>query len=244
MSTMFVPDFLACSLDRITSMARGFGYVEDEGVKGVLRESLVESFLEPLLMPPYRAGTGVIIDCKGHQSGQCDIIIWDDSIFRPLYMARGAGIFFVEAVVGVLEIKSTVTRAAYKQAIQRAQQLKNMFILRPSTPEHPNDGWVNEPGIFPIMGMFGFRSDADVSERDRAQSVAEEEGLDLGQYLNLVVVPGKQSWSFSPLRSFEPDPQRPYHEVLMPIAGLVNTLKSVSEKRGKPNLGGHIVPYD
>src|SRR5262245_8004093 len=111
MSKMLVPDFLSRSLDRITSLASSFGYVEDAGVKGVLCESLVESFLEPLLMPPYRAGTGVIIDCQGRQSGQCDIIIWDDSIFRPLYMARGAGIFFIEAVVSVRDqINSDTSR--------------------------------------------------------------------------------------------------------------------------------------
>src|SRR5947209_11127465 len=105
-----VPEFLRRSLDRVLSLARGFGYVEDEGVLGVLRESLIESFLEPLLMPPYRAGTGVVIDSKGRQSGQCDIIIWDDSIFRPLYTARGAGIYFIESVIAVLEVKSTLEK--------------------------------------------------------------------------------------------------------------------------------------
>jgi hypothetical protein len=244
MSLMFVPEYLQASLDRVFSLAKGFGYVEHRGVKGVLRESLIESFLEPLLMPPYRAGTGVVIDCKGKQSGQCDIIIWDDSIFRPLYSARGAGIYFIESVVAVMEVKSTLKKSSFKQAIQRARELKDMFILRPWTPEHPNETWINEPGIAPLNLLFGFRSDTQGSERERAEAVAAKEGVELGQFLQLAVVPGKDSWSFSPLKQFNVHPQYRHHEVLMPFAGIMNALKGLSEKRGKPRLGAHMVPYD
>lgn len=101
-----VPEFLHRSLERTLALAASFGYVEHRGVLGVLRESLIESFLQPLLVPPYCAGTGVVVDSLGCQSGQCDIIIWDDSISRPLYSARGAGIYLVESVVAVLEVKS------------------------------------------------------------------------------------------------------------------------------------------
>jgi hypothetical protein len=244
MSIMFVPEFLRASLDRVIALSNGFGDVEHEGVKGVLRESLIESFLEPLLMPPYRAGTGVIIDCKGRQSGQCDIIIWDDSIFRPLYSARGAGIYFIESVMAVLEVKSTLTRDSFRQAIQRSRELKDMFILRPSTPEFPNHGWVNEPGILPMSLLFGFRSDMQGSEGERAESVAAEERVELGQYLQGVVVPGKDPWVFSsPPIHIKVEPQNRHHEVLMAFAGIFNTLPVLSAKRGKPRLGAHMVPY-
>ena len=42
---------------------------------------------------------------------------------------------------------------------------------------------------------------------------------------------------------FECKPDYPYNEVLMPFSGLMNSLKIVSEKRGKPNLGSRIVSY-
>ena len=226
-------------------MADGFGNVEHDGVKGVLRESLIESFFEPLLMPPYRAGTGVIIDCQGNQSGQCDIIVWDDSIFRPLYSARGAGIYFIESVVAVIEVKSTLKRESVRQAIQRTQDFKRMVICRPPPLPENNHFWEAEPGILPLNLLFGFRSDIAGSEGDRAESVAAELGLVLHDYLQLLCVPGKDSWAFQEggAQRNEALPQVKYHEVLMPFAGLLNSLKNLSNKRGKPNLGFHLVPY-
>ncbi|MDO8588050.1 MAG: hypothetical protein Q7T82_13575 [Armatimonadota bacterium] len=230
-------------------MSNSFGSVKDEGVMGVLRESLIESFLEPMLMPPYKAGTGIVTDSKGYQSGQCDIVIWDDSIFRPLYSARGAGIYLIESVVAVMEVKSTVRRDSVRQTIQRACDFKNMRIQRPQTKKHPNNSWDAEPGVLPLNILFGFRSDVIGSEEKRALEVVSEKGLtNLWDYLQLIVVPGKASWMFQEQEKggntqYPPDPY-PYHEVLMPFAALLNSLKLVSDKRGKPNLGAHIVPYN
>jgi hypothetical protein len=223
LSIMFVPEFLRASLDRVFALANGFGDLEHEGVKGVLRESLIESFLEPLLMPPYRAGTGVIIDCKGRQSGQCDIIIWDDSIFRPLYSARGAGIYFIESVVAVLEVKSTLTRDSFRQAIQRSREFKDMFILRPGDDASPNTAWGPEPEILPMSLLFGFRSDIQGSEGERAEAVAAEQGIDLCQFLQMVVVPGKDAWVFdSPPIHIKVEPQNRHHEVLMAFSAVLH----------------------
>ena len=247
MSKPLVLEFLRCSLERIMAMSDSFGSVKDEGVMGVLRESLIESFLEPMLMPPYKAGTGIVTDSKGHQSGQCDIVIWDDSIFRPLYSARGAGIYLIESVVAVMEVKSTVRRNSVHQTIQRTCDFKKMWIQRPQTKKHPNESWGAEPGILPLNILFGFQSDMKGSEGKRALEVARKEQLpNLWEYLQLIVVPGKDSWRFQEdgNTSYQPDPKYRYHEVLMPFAALLNSLKLVSEKRGKPNLGAHIVPYN
>lgn len=245
MAAELFPEFLAQSLNRVLSLAQMFGYVEDDGVMGVLRESLIEAFLEPLLMPPYRAGTGVIIDSKGNQSGQCDIIIWDDSIFRPLYTARCAGIYLIESVVAILEIKSTLKKEHFRQPIQRTREFKKMSILRSATPEYPNNYWGEEPGILPITLLFGFRSNSQGSERDRAEEVATEEDVQLREYLQGVMVPGKDAWMFQDgnPRRFAPTPPHPYHELLMPFAALLNSLKELSHKRGKPRLGAYMVPY-
>lgn len=242
---LLATELLRASLDRLLAIARKFQFVEDDGVKGVLRESLIDSFIEPLLMPPFRAGTGVVVDSRGNQSGQCDIIIWDDGIFRPLYSARGAGIFFVEAVVAVIEIKSTLRRGAYSQAIQRSREFKNMAILRPPAPDLPSGYWGAEPGIMPINMLFGFRSDTKGPERPRAEATARRERVHLHDYLQAVVVPGKEAWVFQEgaATPFRPATQTRYHEVLMPFAALFNSLKEVSRKRGHPRLGAHIVPY-
>lgn len=240
--------FMRCALDKMMAFAESFGYVEDEGVLGVLRESLIESLLEPLLMPPYRAGAGVVIDSQGHQSGQCDIIIWDDSIFRPMYAARGAGVYLIESVVATIEVKSTLKRDSFVQAIQRSRDFKEMAILRPSEAgQHPGY-WDREPDILPINILFGFCSDSQGSEQKRAVRVADREKIELHEYLQAVIVPRKDSWIFQKdnkdnAQRFKYYEEHPYHEVLMPLSALLNTLKLVSSKRGKPNLGFYIVPY-
>lgn len=243
-TTTLTLDFLRCSLDRMVALAKGFGDVEHDGVKGVLRESLIESFLEPLLMPPYQAGTGVIIDSKGNQSGQCDIVIWDESIFRPFYSARGAGIYFIESVVAVIEVKSRLVRDSVRQAIQRTREFKEMMILRPGLHDN-NQFWGAAPGILPLSFLFGFRSDIVGSEGDRANGIAAEENIALDEYLQLICVPGKDSWAFQAGKAvpYIADVRYPYNEVLMPFSGLLNSLKDVSSKRGRPNLGFHLVPY-
>src|SRR5260221_3511536 len=227
-----VQQFFIRSLDKRMALVEAFGSVEHEGVVGVLRESLVEAFVEPLLMPPYRAGTGVIVDSVGNQSGQCDIVIWDDSIFRPLYEARGAGIHFIEAVVAVIEVKSTLNRDSVRQAFERAKEFKEMSILRPRDKIVDSDFWGPEPGILPLNVLFGFRSDIGGSEHERAQSVADEDPIDLHQYLQLLVVSKKESWSFQQggARGFPVMTEHPYHEVLMPFAGIFNSLKAGNEK--------------
>ena len=239
-------EFLVSSLETVVGLAESFGCVEHGGVKGVLRESLIDLFLDPLLMPPYKAGTGVIVDSKGGQSGQCDVIIWDDSIFRPIYSARGAGIYLIESVVAVIEVKSRLEHDSIRQAITRTQQFKEMAILRPPTPQYRNDCWGAEPGILPFNMVFGFRSDIQGSEKERAEDVARERGVELHQYLQLVCVPGKSSWRFqeSGPSEFACNDRPPFHEVLMPFAAILNSLKTLSEKRGRPNLGAYMVPYD
>ncbi|MBI4492859.1 MAG: hypothetical protein HY690_08720 [Chloroflexi bacterium] len=239
-------EFFVESLETVVSLARSFGYVEHAGVNGVLRESLIERFLDHLLMPPYKAGTGVIVDSKGRQSGQCDVIIWDDGIFRPLYSARGAGIYLIESVVAVIEVKSTLKRDSIKQAMARTRDFKRMAILRPPTEERPNNYWGEEPGILPISMVFGFRSDIPGCEKKRAEDVAAEEGVDLPEYLQIVCVPCKTSWAFQKDGSeqYACDERHRFHEVLMPFAGVLNSLKSLSAKRGRPNLGAYMVPYN
>lgn len=224
-------------------LSRTLGDLENSGVIGLLREALLGSLIEPLLVPPYKAGTGVIVDSKGHQSGQCDIIVWDDSIFRPVYSVRGAGIYAIEAVVLVVEVKSMLKLESYRQAAAVAMQLKGMNILKPAIEGAPQEFWSDEPGLLPLHMIFGFKSDAERSEADRAHEIAMEVGQPLHQFLQVTCVPGKSSWTFHADgdQEFGPDADSHY-EVRMPVCGIVNSLKYLSEKRGKPNLGAYLVP--
>lgn len=242
-----VTEFLHRSLERTLALAASFGYVEHRGVMGLLRESLIESFLEPLLVPPYRAGTGVIVDSVGSQSGQCDLIIWDDSISRPLYTARGAGIYLIESVVAVVEVKSRLDTDGIRQAFERSREFKRMAILQPPTAEElaqnysPTRFWNDAPNLLPLSIIFGFSSDSEGSERDRAERVAEQEGIALWEHMQLLVVPGKTSYAFQKDTVLQFEPGGGYnHEVLRPFLAVVDSLPKISKNRGRPRLGGYV----
>lgn len=241
MASTFAPAFFKTSLDQVMSFATVLGNVEHDGVMGVLREGLIEALIQPLLMAPYKAGTGVIIDAVGNQSGQCDIIVYDESIFHPLYLNRGAGIYPIESVMAVLEIKSTLKLDSIRQSIDISKALKQMKMTRPSEKGKPRF-WDNEPGLLPLNILFGFRSDAIKDEKERVDQIANEQQVDCHEYLQMIVVPRKTSWLLQANGSMSFQPNDMYQEVLMPMCALLNSLKDISSKRGKPDIGGYLVP--
>jgi hypothetical protein len=249
---------LAASVAGVVRLSQALTDVEHAGTLGLLREALVESVICPLLQPPYKAATGVVIDCEGKQSGQCDIIIWDDSIFRPFYFARGAGLFGIESVLATIEVKSTLTsenefyatggRQGQKSGRSNdfAQVLRNaerLWSLR----------WCRGEGSDPMPRppanlIFGFRTPladpkADlVRVAEDLQTRGEITGH-AGQYVQGVVVPGKTSWLYGqhpgePTRwmSCEPDPTD-FREVRVVLTGFLNSLAAISKTRGRPWIG-------
>jgi len=231
---------LVQTIDNLVALSERLGDVEHPGVKGLLREALIEQFLTPLLPTPFQISSGVIVDSKGHQSGQCDIIVADTSIFRPLYHARGAGLFAIESVVAVIEVKSRITRESIRQVFQTAADLKQMAcLLNPKNVKDPKFPY----GVFelPANILFGFRGQAQEDEGERIESVAKELAVEVGEYVQGVLVPGKTSTLFSPngKETFPATTTR--HEVRMPFAGLLNSIKRLSAERGHPAFGNYMV---
>ena len=94
--------------------------------------------------------------------------------------------------------------------------------------------------------IFGFQSSAkNRSEKDRAEKIANKLQVELHEYLQLICVPNKTSWVFqgTGTRSFPCIDEHKYHVVLLPFAAILNSLKEISEKRGRPKLGPYMVPY-
>ena len=70
------------------------------------REYMVREFLAKILPPPFRFGSGVIIDTYGTQSGQLDVVVeWP---FVPSFPTPGAHerLYLAESVAFAAEVKS------------------------------------------------------------------------------------------------------------------------------------------
>ncbi len=77
---------------------------------GSERENFVKYFLSDILPPPFRIGSGDIIDSKQQRSGQVDIVI--EYPFLPSFpLPNGEKrLYFAEGVAAVIEVKSEIAQ--------------------------------------------------------------------------------------------------------------------------------------
>ncbi|MBM4085378.1 MAG: hypothetical protein FJ272_11360, partial [Planctomycetes bacterium] len=101
---------------------RGLGLPIDRG-EG--REKALRKFLEDNLPKRYGVGTGFVINSKGQQSKQADIIIYDAGIC-PMFSLQGTCAYPIEAVYGMIEVKSTLDKKSFGEAWENAHRFKQV----------------------------------------------------------------------------------------------------------------------
>lgn len=95
------------------------------GEFGIYRERIIKDFLAPFLPTRLAIGSGFIITAKNNISTQCDIIIYDKE-HTPIIENSDQRFFPVECVVGVIEVKSKLTKSALKDALIKLASIKNL----------------------------------------------------------------------------------------------------------------------
>lgn len=95
------------------------------GEFGVYRERIIKEFLSPFLPTRLAIGSGFIITAKNRISTQCDIIIYDKE-HTPLIENSEQRFFPVECVVGVIEVKSKLTKSSLKDALIKLAAIKDL----------------------------------------------------------------------------------------------------------------------
>jgi len=132
------------------------------GLVGSENEKALAELLRLFLPPRFGVeNSGIVIDRHGGESKQCDIIIFDNWNF-PSYLKK---VFPVELVYGVIEVKTNITAAEAKIAIDNLESVAQLDF-------HPllTSYWTTrskEEGIqaVPPFGMiFGYRSEAKAFE--------------------------------------------------------------------------------
>lgn len=115
------------------------------GEFGIYREKVIKDFLSPFL-PSYLAiGSGFVITSKNRISTQCDIIIYDKE-HTPVIENSEQRFFPVECVVGVIEVKSKLTKSTLKEALIKLSAVKdlrndidsNPYIFNATNNDHTN----------------------------------------------------------------------------------------------------------
>lgn len=140
------------------------GAVMHPGEKGSLRESFVKKLLASVLPPHYGIGSGIIVDRWDRCSRQADIIIYDRRLMPPFLEEDGHGIYPIDAVLRVIEVKSTLDKPGMEQFRDSAWRL---------SPDNPDGLRVAQSGtlvggqtLYPLFGLFAY----DTAYQDTASA--------------------------------------------------------------------------
>ncbi|VVO23603.1 hypothetical protein PS834_04424 [Pseudomonas fluorescens] len=127
------------------------------GEKGALREVFLVNLIQQFLPSTYGIGSGIVIDKFGAQSVQVDIVIYDKRGMPPVIEAAGRGIYPVDSVVRVIEVKSNVRKSSLDQFSE---------MIKCFNPKNPKGLKVASAGrlsggatYYPVCAMFGFECD-------------------------------------------------------------------------------------
>lgn len=96
------------------------------GEYGRYRENVCKEFLKFIIPSRLDIGQGFIINTWNNISHQCDIVVYDPQN-TPLIESSERQFFYpIETVVAVGEIKSTLSKTALKEAINKLSNVKRM----------------------------------------------------------------------------------------------------------------------
>ena len=92
---------------------------------GTYRERIVKQLIQPFLPSNLDVGTGFIITNKNEISTQCDLIVYEKNN-TPIIENDEQRFFPIECVVGVIEIKSKLTKTQLKEALIKLAKTKKL----------------------------------------------------------------------------------------------------------------------
>lgn len=91
---------------------------------GILTEEVLRDFLRRHLPNFVSVEQGFIIQKNGILSKQSDIIIYNSHLFAPFYRLNDIVIVPVESVIAIIEVKTTITKKIFHQAIEYFENIK------------------------------------------------------------------------------------------------------------------------
>jgi len=96
---------------------------EHSGSKGTNGENIVRDFLKYYFSPQYQFGNGEVIDSKGNQSGQIDIVFTNK--YHPCISDYNKpSIFFIEGVSCCCEVKFLLTSSELNKSLRNCEKFK------------------------------------------------------------------------------------------------------------------------
>ncbi len=214
--------------------ARDAARLKHPGLTGEVRELVVQDLLQPILPQAFAVGSGKIVDAQNHMSAQTDVVLYNRQ-YLPALMDSGSdnrrGVFPVESVVLVMEVKSQSTSSTMRDAIKKAKQL------------HTLSGPSRHGRKLPYAVYFAFDSDlksGGKSEMDRYKELDPDWATDPS--LQALCVVGSGHWGFVSSKWTKHRPTDEYDEILVLLSQTVNTILPVGIDGQKLVFGNYLKP--
>lgn len=158
-------------------------HIKHPGAKGDASELKWTEALKEYLPKRYCVGKAFIIDSKGGQSEEIDMVIYDRQ-YSPFLFKQGNSLFIpAESVYAVLEIKQNINKKSLEYAGKKAASVRKLF--RTSVPVPYVEGKYKSKPLFRIIAGL-LTLDSDWSEpfgrafKSTIQSLNTKEQIDLG----------------------------------------------------------------
>jgi len=213
----YIAGRIAAAKQQADNLATGIGH---RGIEGEIREIAARECVDPFLTQSYRCGRGKVINSYQRMSDQIDLIVYHRKVAPPILVNEDLGLFPVECVRYVFEIKSTLTATEVKDANKKFRSVANLT----SFPLKQAGGTIRK-GTLPSTVLFAFNSDLAGSEIQRYLKHTPDE---YPPCVALCVL-GKGYWFFDKETKKWHGQETtadhaPYTEFCMFIGGFMNTL--------------------
>ena len=243
----FLSDTLGAKIKGAVELSKTFSNLEHSGTKGRLRELVVTELINPLLPNGVSATTGLLIDSKGNQSNQLDIIIYTSDILPPLFQSTEQSVIPVDAAIQVIEIKSQLNATEMKISIENAKSVKSLIPLDPGQP-YPSpfnklnkNNIKNSMRVSPICSLFAFGSDLKRKTEWERYLEIKNDLKDKHNHVILhdICVVGSGYWNEVSEEYVKTTDN--YHEVMVMLTILVNSIPLWKKMRGTPQFGRYLI---
>ncbi|WP_342365569.1 DUF6602 domain-containing protein [Pseudomonas sp. CFBP 13727] len=154
----YIIDKVAAAKREADILAHG---LEHHGLAGQIREIALRNCISPFLTHSFNCGSGKVIDTFRQITDQLDLVVYQKKAAPPIMFAPELGLFPVECVRYVFEVKSTLNATEIKDSLKKFESVKKLR-------SYPRvvDG-VEYFGHLPATVLFAFSSDISGSEIDR-----------------------------------------------------------------------------
>lgn len=153
---------------------------------GQLKEFFVGGILENFLPAQFGTATGIIVNQRGDQSKQVDIIIYDNRIVPAFIREQKIGIFPAESVIATIEVKSILGKEALEKTEADAKHLIETIYSKEGSK------YSDFRKYLPICAVLGGEMGgiADLSDKIKGKKFLQNNIT----YLRYIVSVNRYSW--------------------------------------------------